>query len=377
MFYNPGKVIFGQGKISTIGVELKNARKTKVLLVAGGGSIKHNGVYQQVRTSFIENGIEWVESWGVQPNPTLSKVKQIITFAKMEEVTAIVAVGGGSVIDTCKAVATGMKFSGDVWDLFIKPIEITEAIPIYSVLTLSATGSEVNGNAVISNEPMQEKRAISSPTLIPVVAIMDPSVQAKLPWFQTVNGAVDAISHIMEQYFSGEQADTTMGIAESLIKSIIKATDTLQENPEDYDARANLAWAASLALNTILMTGTGSGDWASHGIEHGISAVKTDVAHGAGLAVVFPAWIQHVGSEEIIAFERWMKNVWNCNSLKEAIEAYKNKLKAWGHPTTLRELGVEEGQDIEDIVKSIMKSPVGRVKKLTEDDIRRILLIAN
>lgn len=375
-FYNPVKMIYGVGEMGRIGEELAAYSVSKVLLIAGGGSIRSNGVYDQVTASLASNGIEWLESWGVKPNPSLKKVEEMIGLARREEVQAILAVGGGSVIDSAKAVAAGAAYSGNVWDYFEAGREVEHALPLFTVLTLSATGTEMDEFAVITNEPEAKKWGIWGRGLFPKVSVVDPSVQAGLPWFQTVNGAIDAFSHIMEQYFSGCHADTTMSIAESLMKSIIKATDKLQADPNDYAARADLAWASSLALNGIIRTGTGTGDWATHAIEHGISAVNTKVSHGAGLGVIFPAWIEYIGRDEQEAFTRWSKNVWGCDSLHEAVQAFRNKIKHWGHPTDLNELGIEKEQ-IESIVASIMQKPAGRIKVLTEEDVRRILALAS
>lgn len=374
-FYNPVKMIYGKGEILKIGEEISAYGIKKVLLVAGGGSIRRNGVYDQVINSLIANGIEWVESWGVKPNPDFVKVREIIEFAGKEEVGAVLAVGGGSVIDTSKAVVAGAVSEQDVWQLFERQTEIVEGLPLFTVLTLSATGTEMDEFAVITNEDERKKWGIYGRGLFPKVSIVDPSVQAQLPWFQTVNGAIDAFSHVMEQYFSGKNADTTMSIAESIMKSIIRATDKLQIDPNDYDARADLAWASSLALNGIIRTGTGLGDWATHGIEHGISAVKTDVAHGAGLAVIFPAWIEYIGSDDQEAFARWSKNVWGCDSLKDAVQAYRDKITHWGHSTTLDDLDVSD-EDIDSIVNAVMQKPLGRIKSLTETDVRAILKTA-
>lgn len=375
-FYNPVKMIYGKGEIVKVGEEISAYGIKKVLLVAGGGSIRTNGVYDQTINSLITNGIEWVESWGVKPNPDLAKVREIIEFSKNEDVGAILAVGGGSVIDTSKAVAAGVVSAEDIWQLFEKQKEVVNGLPLFTVLTLSATGTEMDEFAVITNEDENKKWGIYGRGLFPKVSIVDPSVQEKLPWFQTVNGAIDAFSHVMEQYFSGKNADTTMSIAESIMKSIIKATDKLQIDPNDYGARADLAWASSLALNGIIRTGTGFGDWATHGIEHGISAIKTNVAHGAGLAVIFPAWIEYIGSDDQEAFARWSKNVWGCTSLKDAVQAYREKIVHWGHSTTLDGLGVND-KDINPIVNAIMQKPLGRIKSLTETDVRAILEIAS
>jgi len=376
VYHNPVTVNFGKGVIAGLGEQLVKDRIKSVLLVYGGGSIKANGVYEQVTESLARADICWFEVDGVQPNPTLKKVEEATQLAKREGVDAVLAVGGGSVIDTAKTVAAACLYNGEVWDFFRERDGIDEALPIYTVLTLSATGSEMNQFAVITNEELGLKWSVYGDALFPKATFIDPLVQQSLPWFQTVNGAVDAMSHVMEQYFSGEHADATMTMAEGLICSIIRSTDTLQNDPMNYEARANLAWASSLALNGLFRTGTGLGDWASHGIEHGMSAVQPEIAHGAGLAVVFPAWILHVGHSNSLAFERWAKNIWNCDTLSLAVQQFRNKLKQWKHPITLGDLGVKK-KNINLMIETTLKISTGRVKVLNEKDLEEIYILAN
>ncbi|MCK5834735.1 MAG: iron-containing alcohol dehydrogenase [Lentisphaeria bacterium] len=375
VYYNPVKVNFGKGVIAGLGDKLIKDQIKKVLMVFGGGSIKKNGVYDQVTQSLKSAGISWIEVDGVQPNPTLKKVEEATRMAKENGVDAILAVGGGSVIDTAKTTAAACKYDGKAWDLYTNRSGVEVALPLYTVLTLSATGSEMNEFAVITNEALGLKWSIYGDALFPKATFIDPTVQQSLPWFQTANGAVDAISHIMEQYFSGKYADATMTMAEGLICSIIRSTDELQKDSMNYDARANLAWASSLALNGLFRTGTGMGDWGSHGIEHGMSAVQTEIAHGAGLAVIFPAWILHVGDNETLAFQRWSKNIWNCDSLALAVQELRNKLRRWNHPTTLNELGVKK-ENINLMIETSLKISVGRVKALNKTDLEQIYILA-
>jgi len=246
-FYTPTRVLFGVGRIKEIRSEIKKSNVKKVLLVAGGGSIKKNGVYDTVIASLQEQGIDWVELWGVVPNPVLSKVMEGISLAKESGVDGVLAVGGGSVIDTAKAIASGI-YLDDVWASFLGKEKIKQALPLFVVLTISATGSECNGNFVITNEETKQKLGNHSPLVYPKVSIIDPSVQRTLPWNQTANGACDALSHIMESYFSGGGNETTLYVDEALTKAIIDATDKLMLNEDDLEARANLAWAATLAL---------------------------------------------------------------------------------------------------------------------------------
>ncbi|NOZ91838.1 MAG: iron-containing alcohol dehydrogenase, partial [Dictyoglomi bacterium] len=263
VFHNPTKYVFGKDTVKKIGEEIASFGSKKVLLVAGGGSIKKNGVYDTVVDSLKKHDIQWVELWGVRPNPVLSKVREGIEIAKKENVDGVLAVGGGSVIDTAKAIANGV-FVDDVWKLYLRknPLKPTKALPIYVVLTLSATGSEMNGTSVITNEEQKVKWSYRSITNYPKVSIVDPTVQFSLPQRQTANGGSDSLSHIIESYITGKPTDTTVYFDEGLMRSIIDNIDRLMIDPKDYEARASFAWAATLAFNGLSLTGLG-GDWAA------------------------------------------------------------------------------------------------------------------
>jgi len=373
-FYTPTRVLFGVGRIKEIGSEIKKSNVKKVLLVAGGGSIKKNGVYDSVIASLQEQGIDWVELWGVVPNPVLSKVMEGISLAKESGVDGVIAVGGGSVIDTAKAIASGI-YLNDVWASFLGKEKIKQALPIFVVLTISATGSESNGNFVITNEETKQKLGNHSPLVYPKVSIIDPSVQRTLPWNQTANGACDALAHIMESYFSGGGNETTLYVDEALTKAIIDATDKLMLNEDDLEARANLAWAATLALNGVSAAQL-KGDWASHDIEHAISALHPQVAHGAGLAVVFPAWITYVWKENEPTFRRWARNVWDTDDILTAVERLKSTYKRWGLPISLRELNLEKSEIPAIAQNATQLGKLGTVKELTQEDVEKILEIA-
>ena len=373
-FYTPTRVLFGVGRIKEIGSEIKKSNVKKVLLVAGGGSIKKNGVYDTVIASLQEQGIDWVELWGVVPNPVLSKVMEGISLAKERGVDGVLAVGGGSVIDTAKAIASGI-YLDDVWASFLGKEKIKQALPLFVVLTISATGSECNGNFVITNEETKQKLGNHSLLVYPKVSIIDPSVQRTLPWNQTANGACDALSHIMESYFSGGGNETTLYVDEALTKAIINATDKLMLNEDDLEARANLAWAATLALNGVSAAQL-KGDWASHDIEHAISALHPQVAHGAGLAVVFPAWITYVWKENEPTFRRWARNVWDTDDVLTAVERLKSTYKRWGLPISLRELNLEKSEIPAIAQNATQLGKLGTVKELTQEDVEKILEIA-
>lgn len=378
IFHNPTKLIFGTNTIPLIGHEIKKSGISKVLLLAGGGSIKRNGVYQVVVDSLKSNGIQWVEHWGVRPNPILSHAEAGIRIVREHNLGGVLAVGGGSVIDEGKSIAAGF-YLNNLWDAFERKVKIKQALPIFTVLTISATCSEMDPYAVLTNEKENKKWSIEGTPLYPKVSIVDPSVQFSLPWEQTVFGAIDALSHIMEFYFQGQTEEPTLSFDEILIKTIFSAVDMLKDNPQNYNARATLAWSSILALNGISGAGLYGGDWACHTIEHGISALHPEVAHGAGLAVVFPAWIKYVHLLNHNQFLRWAKNVFNKNNVESAILALKDKYTSWGVPTSLRQLGIKKAE-IPMIVENVLQAgkirEIGNIKKLDLADITEILNIA-
>lgn len=374
-FYNPTKIIFGKNTIENIGIEIKNSHIKKVLLLAGSGSIKHNSVYEQTINSLKANNIQWEESWGVQPNPILSHARKSLEILKVSDCEAILAVGGGSVIDEAKGIAAGY-YMNDIWELYEGNKDFDNALPLFVIQTLSATGSEMNSFSVLSNEVEKKKWSFGSPYSYPKVSIIDPSVQSSLPWRQTINGAVDTISHVMENYFGGTNEESTLSINEALINTAIKTTDILQKDNDNYDARANLAWASALALNGLTACSMLGGEWVVHRIEHGISALFPNVAHAEGLAVLFPAWIRYVNHIKPIIFERWAKNIWDANSIEDGVIAFQNKLRQWNAPITLNDLGVKES-DIEDIAENaFLLGEVGNMKSINYQDMVNILRLA-
>lgn len=380
VFYDPTKIVFGRGKISKLGKEVKKFSK-KVLLVYGRRSIKSNGVYDQVVNSLKSANVKFIELSGVKPNPILSKVHEGIELAKRENVDGIVAAGGGSVIDTSKTIAAGFYYEGDIWDAFIDKYEVNKSLPIYVVLTLSATGSEMDSGAVITNEKTKQKCAFKSLTSYPRVSIIDPSVQFSLPPIQTANGAADAISHVLELYFDGTQ-DVTIEdeISEGIVRTIIRCTNILMNKPDDYEARANLAWSATLALNGINATGRSGGDWSNHAIEHSLSAIY-DIAHGSGLAIIFPAWMRYVYKEDISKFARFASKVFGIDISDEekaalaGIKHLKDWYKSLGLPVALSDANIP-AEGIEKVVEKVKPSfgrPLGRLKKLNKEDVIEIL----
>lgn len=374
-FHNPTQVLFGRGTISQIGEEVAKHGHKKVLLLAGGGSIKQNGVYAQTVQSLEAAGVARVECWGVQANPVLSKVREAIALCRAEGVDAVLAVGGGSVLDSAKSVACGV-YMNDVWAAYEKTEPITSALPLYTILTLSATGSEMNMFAVLTKPEERKKWAIGHPLLYPVLSIVDPSVQESLPWRQTVCGGVDSLSHIMEFYFIGKPTDTTVAVNTAVSRTIIESVDQLQRDPADYDARASLAWGSTLALNGISGCGLNFGEWSTHMLEHAVSAHHPNVAHAEGLAVLFPAWIEYCEAANPETFAHWAKAVWDSNSVEEGIGAFRDRLRQWEAPVSLADLGVKR-EEIPAIADTAMLTqPLGSLRPLSREDVVNILEIA-
>jgi hypothetical protein len=382
VFYNPTKILFGKGLLNKTGSEILNVGAKKILLLYGRGSIFKNGVYDAVINSLKSNGIDFVEVGGIKPNPTLSKVNEAIEFARRNKVDSILAVGGGSVIDSAKAIAAGYYYHNDVWDFFERKSAVKEALPIFVVLTISATGSEMNSGGVITNEKEQKKWAFGSPLLFPKFSIIDPTVQFSLPWSQTANGVIDAMAHVFELYFNGfDETDIQDEIAEGILRTLIKHSQILHDDPSNYESRSQIAWSATLALNGLNSAGRGRGDWASHMIEHSLSAFY-DIAHGEGLGIILPAWMEYLYENDIYKFSRFAEKVFYINvsdkkkQAFEGINELKNFISSLNKPTRLREIGIKE-EDIPKIAENASLSlPFGSLKNLTYDDIVSILKLA-
>jgi len=380
-FHNPTRLILGKDTIPELGKYIAEYGNKKVLLLYGKGSIMKNGVYDQVVKSLKDHGIEYVEMSGVKPNPVLSKVVETVALMKKEKVDAIVAVGGGSVLDTSKISAASYYYEGNPWDFYERKVVPEKALPIYGVLTISATGSEMNSGGVITNEEEKKKWGWSSKVTFPRLSIIDPSVQKSLPVNQTVNGAVDTLSHVFEAYFGGTN-DTLMQdeLSEGIIRTTMECVRTLIKDPNDYETRANLAWAATLALNGLNGLGR-KGDWASHSIEHSISAYY-DIAHGEGLAIVFPAWMTYVCKYDVDKFARFGEKIFGIKeetkeeSAIKAIDAYKDFLREIGAPVSLKERNITD-EKIEEMSKNaFLRGPIGSLLKLDSNDVYEILKLA-
>ena len=309
-YYTPTKVFFGKDTHKKVGEIIKGYGYKKIMLQYGKGSIKSSGLYDEVMTALQNSGIEVVEMGGVEPNPKLSFVRDAIKKAREEKVEMILAVGGGSAIDSSKYTATGAKYEGDVWDFPSRKAEPVDALPVGCILTISAAGSEMSSSAVISNEELHMKRGYNSDFNRCKFAICNPELTYTVSQYQTSCGIVDIMSHTMERYFSVcEPTMLTDGIAESILRAVIDAGKTLMNAPDDYDARARVMWASSLSHNDL--TGAGRKNvLAVHQLEHALSGEFEEIAHGAGLAVLFPAWARYVYKYNTSRFAQFARNVW-------------------------------------------------------------------
>jgi len=383
-FLCPTEIIFGKGAELKVGEETKKYAN-RVLLHYGGGHIKKSGLYDRVTDSLKKAGVEYIELPGVKPNPRLSLVRKGIRLCREHGLNFILAVGGGSVIDSAKAIALGAVDDGDVWDFYGGLREATAALPVGVVLTIPAAGSESSTGSVITNEETADKRAYDNELLRPRFALMNPELTYSLPAYQTACGASDIMAHIMERYFTRVQhVDLTDRLCEATLKTVIRNTPIVLETPEDYDARAEIMWAGSIAHNGLLGTGR-IGDWASHMIEHELSAIN-DVAHGAGLAIIFPAWMRYVYKQDVSRFAQFAVRVWNIEmdffdpekTALAGIEAIKTFYKSIGLPTSLSEIGITPAH-YERIATNCRRregDTVGAFVPLRTDDIINILKLA-
>ncbi|WP_054024069.1 iron-containing alcohol dehydrogenase [Bacillus sp. FJAT-28004] len=379
-FVNPTHIVFGEGTAKQVGQLASKYGKT-ILLVYGSGSVKKTGLYDQTVNLLQEAGIKVYELPNIEPNPRLSTVKKGIDICRSEGVDFILAVGGGSVIDAAKAIAAGVPYEGDVWDFFTGKAVIQKALPLGTILTLAATGSEMNGNSVVTNWEENLKRAFGSPHTYPAFSILDPTLTYTVPRNHTVNGAVDIMSHVFEQYFSlTENTPLQERFCESILQTVIENVELALENPEDAAARANLMWCGTMALNGGLISVGMSNDWASHGIEHEVSAIY-DIPHGAGLSVIFPNWMKYVYEERVDRFVQYATRVWNVNPegktdkeiALEGIQATRDFFTKIGAESRLADY--EIGSDKLDRMaeEAVRYGAIGSFKRLEKQDVKAIL----
>lgn len=374
------KIIFGKGTESQAGKETKALGK-KVLLHYGAGHIRKSGLYEKIVNSLKSTRVDFIELSGVVPNPRLELVKEGIKMCRENKIDFILAVGGGSVIDSAKAIAAGV-YCDDVWELFSKQLPVEKALPVGVVLTIPAAGSEASRGCVITNEDECRKIAISSQLLRPAFAIMNPELTFSLPDSQTACGVADMMAHIFERYFTNTQSvDLTDKLCEATLRSIIKNARLVLKEPENYDCRAEIMWAGTIAHNGLLGTGREE-DWASHRIEHELSAFY-DVAHGAGLAVIVPAWMKYVYRHDVKRFAQFAREVFGVKSEDDddeaalkGIKALRDFFKEMGLPATLHELKIDDA-NLEKMARLCVNGKhLGSFVKLKEKDVLEIYRLA-
>lgn len=339
-FSNPTTIDFGTGKEQLIGQHLAQHGVIKVLLCYGSERVKRDGLFDAVRKSLEAQRIAFVEFGGIVSNPVISKVREAIALARDHQVNAVLAVGGGSVLDSSKAIAAGTLYTGDVWDLFIGKASVDAALPVFDILTLAATGSEMNGGAVVTNEETKEKFAIMSNHIFPKVSIVNPVLMQTISRDYLVYSAADIIAHCIEGYFTATvQPHFQSRLVEAIINTVIETTEILLADPADYAARAQFAWASTQALNGLIYTGTAGFSYPNHMMEHSLSALF-NVPHGAGLSVIMPAWMKWYHQRNPAQFQRFAKNIFGLQTAEQGIEALEKWFDKIGTPTRLSQLGI-------------------------------------
>lgn len=388
IYHTPTKVVFENGAEKHTGELLKEAGAKKVLIHYGGGSVVRSGLLDRVKDSLNKEGIENVSLGGAVPNPLLSKVYEGIELCKKENVDFILAVGGGSTIDSAKAMALGLAYDGDVWDFFDDKCSPCDSYPLACVLTLAATGSEMSDSCVITKDEGMLKRYTGHPNCICKFAVMNPELMLTLPDYQTASGCVDILMHTMERYFNTTQnLSITDYVAEGLMKCVIEEAQKLKANPNDLEARWNIMWAGSLSHNSLTGCGGNGGDWASHDIEHELGGMF-DVTHGAGLAAVWGSWARYVIDVIPHRFAKVAVNVFGiapCTTEKETalkgIEAMEGFFRSIDMPINLSQLGVnptpEQIDELAEKATHFGKCTVGSVIALQKKDIMAIFNMAN
>lgn len=390
-FCSPTRFVFGKGAVDQVGKELASAGLKRVLLVYGQGSAERTGVLARVRDSLAAAGIEWCKLGGARPNPEVGLVRTGIEDVRAHPVDGILAVGGGSVIDSAKAIAFGALYDGDVWDFFDRKPPVTEALPLACVPTIPAAGSEASSSCVISNDELNRKVGVNGECFRPRIAVMDPELTFTLPPYHTAAGVTDMVAHICERYFSGAgPVPVTDNIATGIIRALMEVAPAAISDPCDYDARANIMWAGMLAHNDLVGCGRSlsegrAGGWESHALEHELSAHRPGIVHGAGLAVIMPAWMRYVWRADPARFLAFGKEAFDIEPVDDTDEAVddavavtidelQNFFAEMGMPTTLTELGIDES-DFDALIETLRESKgatFGAFRPLSLDDARAI-----
>ena len=366
-FCNPTQIEFGRDKEKNIGKYISQNGVKKVLLVYGSKRVIEDGLFDVVIKSLKENGVDFIAFGGVVSNPILGTIKNAIKIAKDEKVDGVLSLGGGSVLDSSKAIAVGTLYDSDVWDFFLGKEQIKKALPIFDIITLAATGSEMNGYAVVTNEKTKQKFSIWSPLVYPKVSVINPELQKSVSKEYLVYSATDIIAHTIEGYFTAKIQPKYMSRqVENIIKTVIETTEILIENPDDYNARGEFAWAATNALNGTTTVGTYGFSFPNHLIEHALSALY-NVPHGAGLSVVIPAWAKWYYKQNEAQFIRFAKEIFGKNTALEGIEALESWFNKIGTPIRLNQFGLDKS-NISDIIENLSYQ-----NDIEKDDLEKIL----
>lgn len=384
-FYSPTYFEFGKNTQTKTAQLVKRFGGTRVLVHYGGGSVVKSGLLDTIKTTLESENIPYVELGGVKPNPVADLVYKGIDLCRKEKIDFILAVGGGSVIDSAKAIAAGVPYDGDFWDFYGDKKEVTEALPVGTVLTIAAAGSEGSPNSVITHEEKKLKVGSYGEVLRPVFSILNPELTCTLPPYQTAAGITDIFLHVVERYFSTtKDVEFTDRLCEAVLHTLISQAPVVIKNPNDYEARANIMWAGTVAHNNLCGVGRNQ-DWASHRLEHQLSAFY-DVTHGAGLAVIAPAWMKYVSKIKPEKFLPFATRVFGCEmdfehperTIEEGIKRFEHFLKSIGMPLTIKELGIEN-VDIPAMLSNltIMGGTCGGYVKLDLKDMEAIYRIAN
>ena len=379
IYYNPTRLVFGKNQIQTLKDELGKFGK-KVLVVYGGGSIKRNGLFDEVMNELNKMDAEVSELSGVEPNPRVSTVRKGVEICKEKNIDVLLAVGGGSVIDCTKAIAAGAKYDGDVWDIITLKAQVEDALPFGTVLTLAATGSEMNSGSVITNWETQEKYGWGSPLVFPKFSILDPTYTFSVPKDQTIYGIVDMMSHVFEQYFhNATNTPLQDRFAESILLTVMETAPKLLDDLENYELRETILYNGTMALNGTLQMGV-RGDWGSHNIEHAVSAVY-DIPHAGGLAILFPNWMRHNVDTNVARFKQLVVRVFNVEtegkSDKEvALEGIDRLSAFWtslGAPNALKDYDIDDSKLDLIADKAMARGEFGNFKKQNKEDVLNIL----
>lgn len=378
IYQNPTKIYFGKDQLKNLGNEIKNYGN-RVLITYGGGSAKRSGLFNKIKNTLDEAGIEWFEFGGIEPNPRVETVNKAIEMCREKNIEVLLPLGGGSTIDATKAIAAGYYYDGDVWDIWTRKVKVSQSLPIIPILTISATGSEMNPGSVLSKPDTNEKIGLVIPSNLPKASFLNPENTFTVNAFQTAAGAADTISHLLEQYLTHEHIEMMDEITEGILRTVIKFSPIALKEPENYEARANLMWASTWALNGFLLVGKRTA-WSCHDMEHELSAFY-DITHGLGLAILTPRWMEYVlDSENAFRFKRLAIKVFNVvdngddieiakKGIEKLLNFFKVDLKL---ASTLTDINIDDKHFKEMALKACKNSQINGLKVLHANDVESI-----